>query len=446
MGEKNSATGTVIGERYRIEKLLATASSGRAYLAWDSMLKRRVVLRECLTEPESESAKDDKNPQAAKMYGHFEADGSSYLVLEYREEDATEASRTKDSENAAGDGETKADEDAQSGGAATAAGRLREKKMVLPIVLIAVLFCAVLFGLSRGDAKKESAEMRGQADRVVVGNYVNADFDAAKENAKAQGIELTLSDTKNDDAEEGTILEQSVEAGKKVREGTEISVVVSAGNQKTRMPNWVGFSKKKAEKAAKEKGISVTIEESVASNIKKGYVVAQDKTAGEKIPKESAVALTISQGRDDIDTKKTDTLPELLGKTLEEVLKLAEEKEFYVAVKEYAHSQTYPEGTVSEQSKKKGAKFHAGDTVTLTISTGPEQVKMPSVLGKTLEEAKRTLEEAKLACEVTYGYSDEHGEGTVTEQSVKAGATVDAGTKVTLTVSVGMNPGSETTK
>lgn len=428
MGEKNSATGTVIGERYRIEKLLETASSGRAYLAWDSMLKRRVVLRECLTEPESESAKDDKNPQAAKMYGHFEADGSSYLVLEYREEGATEASRMP------------------ARCAVLAESVLQRKKMIPACLLLVVLFCAVLFGLSRGDAKKESAETGRQADRVVVGNYVNADFDAAKENAKAQGIELTLSDTKNDDAEEGTILEQSVEAGKKVREGTEISVVVSAGNQKTRMPNWVGFSKKKAEKAAKEKGISVTIEESVASNIKKGYVVAQDKTAGEKIPKESAVALTISQGRDDIDTKKTDTLPELLGKTLSEVLKLAEEKEFYVAVKEYAHSQTYPEGTVSEQSKKKGAKFHAGDTVTLTISTGPEQVKMPSVLGKTLEEAKRTLEEAKLACEVTYGYSDEHGEGTVTEQSVKAGATVDAGTKVTLTVSVGMNPGSETTK
>ena len=73
----------------------------------------------------------------------------------------------------------------------------------------------------------------------------------------------------------------------------------------------------------------------------------------------------------------------------------------------------------------------------MTISDGPEQMKVPDVVKKGLEEAKVLLEQQKLKYTVTFEYNDEYGEGIVLEQSVKAGKKVDEGSTIDLVVSKG---------
>ena len=130
-------------------------------------------------------------------------------------------------------------------------------------------------------------------------------------------------------------------------------------------------------------------------------------------------------------------MPELIGKTFTAALKEAEKSQIYIGISKHEYSTSYKKNTISTQSIEKGKKVSGGTEILLTISDGPEQMKVPDVVKKGLEEAKVLLEQQKLKHTVTFEYNDEYGEGIVLEQSVKAGKKVDEGSTIDLVVSKG---------
>ena len=90
----------------------------------------------------------------------------------------------------------------------------------------------------------------------------------------------------------------------------------------------------------------------------------------------------------------------------------------------------------AEQLKENAPEFHVGDTVKVYVSigTGIEQVSVPSVIGKTEENAKSELTSAKLKVQVVYEEDKTQTNGTVLKQSIDVGKVVDADTTVTITV------------
>jgi serine/threonine-protein kinase len=76
--------------------------------------------------------------------------------------------------------------------------------------------------------------------------------------------------------------------------------------------------------------------------------------------------------------------------------------------------------------------LYRGDTVTITVSLGPELIEVPNVVGKSMSEATRILEEAGFEVNVEMilgGYF-----ATVRAQDPGAGEQVRRGTTITLTV------------
>jgi beta-lactam-binding protein with PASTA domain/predicted Ser/Thr protein kinase len=94
---------------------------------------------------------------------------------------------------------------------------------------------------------------------------------------------------------------------------------------------------------------------------------------------------------------------------------------------------------VFRQTPKPGAKLNKGNEVTIYSSTGPPQVTVPDVTGRSLEDAVQRLADAKLKWRIVHVESDQDV-GTVVEQSPTDGASVDQGSKVTLKVSKGPQP------
>lgn len=80
-----------------------------------------------------------------------------------------------------------------------------------------------------------------------------------------------------------------------------------------------------------------------------------------------------------------------------------------------------------------------GDTITITVSKGIEQVKVQDVTGKTKDEAVKILEEGRLKAEIKEEYSDTVQEGTVISTE-HAGESIDHDSTVVLTVSKGPKP------
>jgi serine/threonine-protein kinase len=103
----------------------------------------------------------------------------------------------------------------------------------------------------------------------------------------------------------------------------------------------------------------------------------------------------------------------------------------------YEYSTDVSKGEVINQTPVAGSSVEGGSSVTLLISNGIEQVKVPEVTGKTLEKATEKLEAKGFTVVVEEAYDDEVKSGKVISQSVAGGETADAGSDIVLTVSLG---------
>lgn len=323
---------------------------------------------------------------------------------------------------------------------------IKEKKSRIPFVLTGIVILGIIIGTAFFIKKPESKEevpTAGKQDNSVAMNYIGADYENAEKEAEEEGLTLIVKNTKNTDAKEGTIIEQTPEAGKAVTNDT-ITVILSAGNKKSKMPEYVGYSEKKSTEIAKKNHLILSVNEKEESNVIPGFVVRQDIKAGEKIPKGSAVSLVLSSGREDLDAAKKIKMELLEGKSFKEALKLAEKKGFYLGIDKHEYSVKAPKGTICHQSKEQGKEIAQGTEVKVIISDGPEQMKVPKVVSLSEEEAKSALEKQKLKYNITYAYNDNYGSeynaGVVMDQSVEPDKYIDEGSEITLTVSRGAKP------
>lgn len=323
---------------------------------------------------------------------------------------------------------------------------IKEKKSYVPFVLTGIAILGIIAGtvfFIRKPGTKEEITTAGKENKSVAINYIGADYENAEQEAEEEGLTLVVKNKKNTDAKEGTIIEQSPEAGKVVTNDT-ITVILSAGDKKSKMPGYVGYSEKKSTEIAKKNHLILSVNETEESNVIPGFVVKQAVEAGKKVPKGSAVSLVLSAGRSSLDTSKKIKMDLLEGKTFKEALKVAENKGFYLGIDKHEYSVKTPKGTICQQSKEKGKEIAQGTEVKVIISDGPEQMKVPKVISLSEEEAKAALEKQKLKYNINYSYNDSYGSeynaGVVMDQSVEPDKYIDEGSEITLTVSRGAKP------
>lgn len=96
-----------------------------------------------------------------------------------------------------------------------------------------------------------------------------------------------------------------------------------------------------------------------------------------------------------------------------------------------------PDGRIVRQAPAAGTAVRPGGAVTVTVSRGPETVRVPEVRDVPLTVAEARLNDAGLNHDVKEVFSSTIREGLVIQQEPAPGATVNRGTTVTLTVSKG---------
>lgn len=202
-------------------------------------------------------------------------------------------------------------------------------------------------------------------------------------------------------------------------------------NQDVDLPNFVGMTKEEAQKEADKIKVKLEFEEEFSADVEEGKVISQDPEFKEnsKIKEKSTVKLKISKGTELVK------VPKVTGMEKEEAIKTLEDLGLKVEIKEET-SKKVEEGYVINQDIAENKEINAGDTVTITVSTGTgiTQVSVPSVTGKTENEARTALESAKLKVTVNYEEDSSKTEGIVLKQNVESGKKVDEGTTVTITV------------
>lgn len=148
----------------------------------------------------------------------------------------------------------------------------------------------------------------------------------------------------------------------------------------------------------------------------------------------TAEETTPSQTKEDDSSKVS--VPNVVGKTEEEAQAALKEVNLgYKAT--YQPSTTIPEGTVISQGTSAGTRVAKNTTITLSISSGPENATVPNVVGYDQVEASSVLESAGFKVTVKQSYSDTVESGKVISQSPVGTTSTTPGATVTITVSLG---------
>ena len=130
-------------------------------------------------------------------------------------------------------------------------------------------------------------------------------------------------------------------------------------------------------------------------------------------------------------------VPEVIGMTLEEALNYLS-REGLSANPVYVSNEEYEAGVVFLQNPLPDATTRKGDTVLLTVSSGPSSIPMPDLMGKTYNDAVTALKSIGITqITVEKVATSEYPPDTVVSHQPEAEASITKDTVVTLSVSGG---------
>ena len=206
------------------------------------------------------------------------------------------------------------------------------------------------------------------------------------------------------------------------------------------IPNVAGQTVAEAKETLKKANFEIGEEKSEASEkVEEGRIIRTDPDAGTTRKEGSKINLVVSSGKQSfqlsnyIGRKSTDVIAELKqNKVPENLIKIEEEE-----------SSESEAGTVLRQSPAAGTTYDLSkvSTITLTVAKKVTSVAMPSYTGSSLEFTKNNLvqivgiKEANIEVVEVSTAPDGTAEGTVVEQSPKAGEKVDL-TKTRVKISI----------
>lgn len=212
------------------------------------------------------------------------------------------------------------------------------------------------------------------------------------------------------------------------KEDTEDEEEEEEGN--IEVPDLLGMTEDEAAEALKKQNLGYkVIGTESSSKYAEGQVCNQSPKSGKKVTENSTVKITISSG------EGSKSIPNVIGATEADATNSLQAAGYKVNVS-YGHSSTVAAGQVISQSPDSSQKGQAGDTITISVSQGPDEIDMPNVVGSTKDAAVAELQSKGFT--VTINEEDKpEAAGTVVGQNPVAGTKLSSGSAVIIAISTG---------
>ncbi len=186
-----------------------------------------------------------------------------------------------------------------------------------------------------------------------------------------------------------------------------------------------------AEAALDQVGLSATVTEDFSETEPVGQVVDSAPTSGTEVRRGDAITLVVSKGPERY------AVPQLDGKARADAEQALARQKLVVGTVTEEYSEEVPEGRVISQDPQADTQVKRDTSVDLVVSKGREPIPVPSVTGKTVEEATQLIEGAKLVIAVEDAVnSDTVPDGQIISQDPAEG-TLFIGDTVTVVPSKG---------
>ena len=303
---------------------------------------------------------------------------------------------------------------ARSGAPLRAAGHRRTWAVTLLALILAASAGAVWFFQAGPGATTAVPRVTGSTTLVAQQQLSLAHLDALLVTSFDEAVKA------------GLVLATDPPAGREIARGSTVTVTVSQGPERYRVPKLVGRTQAEAEQRLSEVRLTVgNVAQAFSETVPQGQVISTSPAEGAALKRAAAVALVTSKGRQPIRVQ------DWTGKPADQAAKALTGARLKVDAAKQDFSDVVPNGSVIRQSPAAGTLFQ-GDLVTLVVSKGPALVPVPEVIGKQEEEATAILKGLGFRVSIERAFGGLFG--TVRLQSVAPGTQVPKATIIKLTV------------
>lgn len=244
---------------------------------------------------------------------------------------------------------------------------------IVGLILLFVITLGLTIGISNARRPKE----------VVSPNLVGKTVDEAKQILTENKLNYVEdSQEYNSDVPAGQVISQTPTYGKKIKQNTDVKVVVSLGTETTTVPKLKGLTKDEAEDAAKSSKIKLEFVDEISKTVEAGVIIKQEKDEGETVNAGDTVKVYVSIGTG----IKQVAVVSVLYKDEETAKQTLQDLGLTVNV-EYGEDKTRGNGVVLKQSIESGKTVDEGSTITITVNklaelkTGTVTINVKSLTG-----------------------------------------------------------------
>ena len=202
---------------------------------------------------------------------------------------------------------------------------------------------------------------------VIIPNFVGLKYDEAEKRINDLNLYVKQQFVYNAGIPVDQIVGQNPPEKTVGHQGDTVTLIVNRGELMQKMPDVTMMESSAAEATLKELGLDVYIKLEENDRYKAGVVFAQSIKSGSDVKTGTKVTLTVSSG-------KTVTVPNVVGSKQAAAEKTLVEAGLVVNV-EFKKDATVAKGKVISQSHAAGTKLKQGETVTIVVSNGNEEIK-----------------------------------------------------------------------
>lgn len=200
-----------------------------------------------------------------------------------------------------------------------------------------------------------------------------------------------------------------------------------------KVPKITGMNFIEAKKVIEDAGLEIKQGEVKYDESKQiGVILDQNPPSDETVKYGRRIYVTISGG------EQLSDVPNLSGKSLRDAKFTLEQRGLKLGETVRKNSNEFPEDYVLSQVIQPGSKIKKNSAIDLILSDGPVigDLKVPSLSGKTLDEAKKIITESKLKVgKITYQTNNDMPPGQIIDQYPKSEKSANENTSVDLFVS-----------
>jgi eukaryotic-like serine/threonine-protein kinase len=269
-------------------------------------------------------------------------------------------------------------------------------------------------------------ELSGGGPKETVGRYVGEHISQAKLQIKNDHLHPVVKRAANAKTPAGVVYQQDPDAGSSVAKGGDVTIFVSTGKPKVAIPtDLVGKQWTDAKKELTDLGFTPV--EHIVPGGKKGVVTATDPKGGTKLTEGSTVKVNVTSGPTPV------SVPDVRGESVSQASDRLHADGFNVNTTFVQSNEAA--NTVINQTPAPGENAPQGSTVNLTVSNGPPQKTIPSVVNETSQQATHDLQAAGFkVVQVQQSTNDPSQNNIVLSQNPSGGQSATEGATVTIYV------------